>query len=131
MSLAIEEQKPPLLVRLPHSMKDFLDEQGYVASNIFENRTAARLRVRCESTLRILSSPPFVRRSEQSFQVLIKDLSKNGIGLFAHLQVYPLETFWLELLGRRIQATVVRCRKIDPFCFEVGGLIASVSLLGT
>jgi hypothetical protein len=127
MSTTLNTLPPCLLVRLPDSMKDFFREQGYISSNIFENRTSARLGVRCASALEVTNSPPFIRRTESLYQVLIKDLSKKGLGLIAHQQLYPLEEFWVELLGKRVQATVVRCRKIDAFCYEVGSRIISVN----
>jgi len=123
MNAILSQTNPDLLVRLPEELKGYREEQGFIPSNIFENRTTARLRVRCESRFGIISSPPFVFRTESQFQVLMKDLSKYGIGIITHQQLYPLETFWVELLGKQIRASVVRCRKLGEKCFEVGGRI--------
>jgi hypothetical protein len=109
-----------LLVELPASLGNFFDERGYIPSNLFENRSNARLKVRCETSLTILTWPAFVQRHQTHLKILVKDLSKKGIGILCHQQMYPLETFAVELLGRSLQATVVRCRKLGDRCYEVG-----------
>ena len=119
---------PPLLVKLPVGKSDFFREHGYAESNIFEKRGSARLRIRCEARLELTSSPPFITRTAFVWTVLVKDLSRSGLSILCHFQLYPLESFSIKLLGRDIQASVVRCRKLGASCYEIGGRISSIHL---
>lgn len=114
-------------VKLPFALRNFFNEKGYAASNIFENRTTARLKIRCEAVLHLTVTPAFLARSELDFQVLVKDMSKTGIGILCHRQLYPTESFCIELMGRQIHAAVVRCRKLGESCYEVGARISTVA----
>ena len=120
------EPKLKLLVQLPAKLSDFMNEQGYAPTCQFEHRTAARLRVRCEAALSITSSPAFLQRTDFQLIVLIKDLSRSGIGILCHQQLFPVETFSVHLLDREVYASVVRCRKLGIRCYEVGASISSV-----
>ena len=118
--------QPPLLVELPPELANFFDEGGYVSTTIFEQRSNARLRVRTISSLRILYTMPFSKRTCLRSRALIKDLSKKGIGILLHEQLWPGERFCVELLGRLIIAEVVRCRKLGHRCFEIGSVIDQI-----
>ncbi|MGN6137036.1 MAG: hypothetical protein ACTHOU_21340 [Aureliella sp.] len=116
----------PLLVRLPPEMAGFFREAGYAPTTHSEKRCNARVRVRCESVITSLFLPPFVRRGQTAARVLVKDLSRTGISILAHQQMWPTETFALELHRRRLSARVVRCRKIADYCYEVGAVIFDI-----
>lgn len=118
-----------LSVRLPPEMSKFFDESGYIATVIGEQRSSARLRVRCEALIHSTYTPPFLMRLEKRARVLVKDLSRSGIGILLHQQMYPTERFWIELNYRRLHVTVVRCRKIGDACFEVGASIEAIEAL--
>lgn len=113
----------PLLVRLPESLRDFFAESGYLETVYGELRGQARLRVRCEALLKSDFVPPFLKIKQRLAKVLIKDLSRSGIGLLSHEQMWPGETFWVGLHGRNLHVRVVRCRKLTDACYEIGGLV--------
>lgn len=117
----------PLLVKLPSHMANFFKEVGYAPSTYMENRAQARMRVRCESVIQSLFVPPFARRSQEMARVLVKDLSRGGISVISHQQMWPTETFSLELHGRTLSARVVRCRKLGECCYEVGAVLFAVT----
>lgn len=116
----------PLLVRLPQHMASFFEEAGYLETVYCELRGQARLRVRCQALMESDFVPPFLGIKKRLAQVLIKDLSRSGLGLLTHEQLWPGETFWVGLHGRRLHVRVVRCRKLADACFEVGGIVLSL-----
>ena len=118
-----------LYVQLPSGMSNFFNETGYIGSIIGEQRSSARLRVRCEATIQSTYTPPFLIRTETRGRVLVKDISRSGIGILFHQQMYPTERFWIELKHRRLHVTVMRCRKLGAACFEVGASIEAIESL--
>ena len=120
------DQPLPLLVQLPKHMASFFEEAGYLETVYCELRGQARLRVRCESILESDFVPPFLGIQQRRSVVLIKDLSRSGLGLLSHEQLWPGERFWVSLHGRRLHVRVVRCRKLANACFEVGGVVLSL-----
>lgn len=123
---AQSEPECSLRVKLPADMRDFFNEAGYVSTVLNEQRTSARLRVRCEAVIHSTYTPPFMNRVEKRARVLVKDLSKCGIGILHHQQMFPTERFCIELHERRLHVTVVRCRKLGDSCFEVGASIEAI-----
>jgi hypothetical protein len=117
----------PLLVQLPPEMSNFFIESGYLEAVYGELRGQSRLRVRCPAILRSDFVPPFMKRAKRLAKVLIKDMSRSGLGILSHEQLWPGETFWIELCDRNLHIRVVRCRKIADSCYEVGGLVMCVN----
>jgi hypothetical protein len=117
---------PPFLVKLPPELAAFYKESGYLPASYWEARVNARLRVRCESTLTSVFIPAFALEQHRRARVLVKDLSRAGIGILSHQQMWPTETFVLVLKGRSLACTVARCRKLGKLCFEVGARIDSL-----
>lgn len=116
----------PLLVQLPEQMSGFFSEAGYLETVFCELRGQARLRVRCISVLESEFLPPFLGIKQRRAKVFIKDLSRSGLGLLSHEQLWPCETFFVVLQGRRLNVRVVRCRKLAQACFEVGGVVLTI-----
>ena len=119
----------PLRVRLPASMARFFSETGYMPTAFIEKRSHARMRVRCESMITSVSAPAFVKREFVATRVLVKDLSRGGVGVLSHQQMWPTETFFIELNNRRLRARVVRCRKLGESCYEVGAIVSAIENL--
>lgn len=123
-----------LLVQLPADLKSFYEEHGYLPSTSFENRTNARLRVRSEGSIRFLNAPSGLRgcqdeRPEEMGRVLIKDLSRNGIGILYHEQVFPEEQFQIVFQQRQLDVRAVRCRRLSEACYEIGGQVLATQVL--
>lgn len=116
----------PTKVQLPAHMANFFAEAGYAPSYYQENRSNARLRVRQEATITTIFAPIFVKRTSNASQVLVKDLSRTGLSILSPYQMWPSETFSIELHGRRLTAKVVRCRKLGEACFESGAMLVTV-----
>jgi len=64
-------------------------------------------------------------RSESEMRVLVKDVSKCGMGLLVHEQLFPEERISVHFMGRRALATVVRCRRLGKRCYECGAKLVS------
>lgn len=124
---AVAPDQLPMLVQLPPEMSNFFVESGYLETVYGELRGQSRLRVRCPAILQSDFVPPFTKREKRLAKVLIKDMSRSGMGILSHEQLWPGETFWIELCDRRLHIRVVRCRKIADSCFEVGGLVLCVA----
>lgn len=129
------ESVPGLEVLLPNELKAFFYETGYTPTTAEEARTNARLRVRSLGDLLFVHTPTVLReglkddRTKRAGKVLIKDLSRGGIGVLYHQQIFPEEQFQIRFQGRLIHAVVVRCRRLGERCFEIGGRIISLETL--
>lgn len=114
-----------LKVQLPPSLANFFSEGGFTDTTHFETRKHSRLRCRCEADLSIDWSPPMLERSDCEMRVLVKDVSKSGIGLLVHEQLWPEERVTIAFMGRRAVATIVRCRRLGKDCYECGAKLIS------
>ncbi len=122
----------PMLVQLPADIRARVQSPSTTLDQCFENRTSNRLNVLLEGNITILSTPTALRdnlelsASRQNSHVVVKDLSRTGVGIYYHEQLFPLEKIQVELQHRRLTAIVVRCRYLGPKCFEVGAKVISV-----
>lgn len=114
-----------LKVELPPSLANFFAEAGFTDTTYFETRKHSRLRYRCEAELYIEDSPPMLQRMDREMIVLVKDISKCGLGLLAHEQLWPEEQVTLRFLGKQAVAKIVRCRRMGKSCFECGAKLIS------
>jgi hypothetical protein len=119
-----------VLVELPEGIREELARQKQLGVD-FENRSFNRVVAYCEGFLKITSQPRVLKEAQGSSTeicggAVVKDISRNGIGVYFHEQLYPLQKFEVEFQGRSISALVVRCRFISKNCYEVGAIIQSV-----
>lgn len=123
-----------LEVILPEDLKAFFYETGYLPTTAEEARGNARLRVRSIGDLLLTHTPSVLRsgladRDKRTGKVLIKDLSRSGIGMLYHTQIFPEEQLQIRFQGRLIHTVVVRCRRLGEKCYEIGGRIASLETI--
>ena len=126
------DQFPPLKVILPEELVSFYSERGYLAPKPHEDRRYARLNVRSHGNIRFFPQCfslqfDLVASDERRGTVLVKDLSRTGISILYHRQIFPGERFDILVHGRAIDSTAVRCRRIGDQCYETGATINSVS----
>jgi hypothetical protein len=126
------EQFAPLKVVLPEELQRFYAERGYLASMPQEERTNARLNVRSQGYIRFLPSVAILIcettvSDTRHGTILIKDISKTGIAILYHRQIFPGERFEIFLHSRVLSATSVRCRRIGPKCYETGAIIDCIA----
>jgi hypothetical protein len=129
--LGSPEQFPPLKVILPEELQRFYAERGYLGTMPQEERTSARLNVRSKGFIRFFPTLPnlvcdIIASDGSHGTMLVKDISRNGIAILYHRQIFPCERFQIFLHGRVIDAAAVRCRRIGPKCYETGAIINSI-----
>ncbi len=115
---------PNLKIVMPPSLANFLMEAGYCDTTYFERRHVARLKIRFEAAMCIESSPPSVQRIERNSVVLVKDISRRGISILSHEQIWPEEKLYIRFQARQVRANVVRCRRLGDLCWECGAEIS-------
>ena len=123
-----------LKVVLPEEWKRFFAETGYAPTTAQENRCNSRLRVRAEVPVWFHSTPDgmgdsIVRALGTPEKALMKDISRTGIAILYHEQVFPEERLCIQFQNRLFEVTVVRCRRISKACYEVGSVIDSLTSL--
>jgi hypothetical protein len=118
------------LVELPDNVKLQFDERKQQCVDL-ENRECHRIGALCEGILQITSIPRALQLAGENWVAesggtVVKDISRTGIGVYYHQQLFPRQTFVVEVQGRKISAVVVRCRYIKKRCFEIGAIIQTV-----
>lgn len=132
--LSSTETFAPLKVILPEELKRFYAERGYLAAMPHEDRGLARLNVRAQGLVRFFTPPPnlsctIIESDTRQGTILLKDMSKTGIAILYHRQIFPSERYEIFLHGRVIDAAAVRCRRIGPKCYETGAIINSIAFI--
>ncbi len=119
-------------VQLTNSLKESLNsDRGATRTNPFELRGASRFRCNGECVATITS--PSFRMPGQEIQSLaiVRDLSRKGIGILSHQQLYPEQLIDLQLENASVEARVARTLCHAHFCFEVGLMIVKYELRPT
>lgn len=115
-------------IALPEQLAGFFSEQGYTHPVWCENRAVGRIKVRTSIEMQFLHVPRLLQnivpRNMTARTVgLLKDLSRTGIAILYHEQLYPNETLKIQLWGKTIEFKVIRCRRLGDSCYEIGGTI--------
>ena len=116
-------------VQLTDGLREMLNSQrGPTSTNLFEMRGTSRFR--CFGKCVINMSPESFHMPGQDTQSLaiVRDISRNGIGLIAHQQWYPEQLAQVLLENANMDVRVARARRAGPFCFEVGLIIVKHEL---
>ena len=134
MADSLEEHS--LKVVLPEEMQRFFCETGYAPTTALENRCNSRLRVRTEVPIWFTSLPNGLknqtsRPADAPETALLKDISRTGVAILYHEQIFPDEGLIMQFNNRQFDVTVVRCRRIARACYEIGGIINSLITLET
>jgi hypothetical protein len=113
-------------LELPSSWSDFFDRRGAMPARLEENRRFPRSYLRGVAALEYRQSLPALPRAEARHAVYTKDVSRAGIGFLHSEPLYPMEQMKLALPdGKSLIVEVVRCRRIQPRCFEIGAVFAT------
>lgn len=116
----IAQEVDPFQIVLPPEVSRSLSDRGFAPSCPEEERRVARLRVGVEATMQFLSTLPTYPRTDRVQSIIIKDISKSGIGILYHQQCYPGEEALIHFQGRTLRCVAVRCRRLGPNCYNVG-----------
>ena len=116
-------------VQLTDGLRELLNsERGPTCTNPFEMRGTSRFR--CFGKCAIIMSPDSFQMPGQDSQSLaiVRDISRTGIGLVSHQQLYPEQLAQLLLENATMDVRVARARRAGPSCFEVGLIIVKHEL---
>lgn len=119
----------PMRIQLTDDLREMLSsERGATHSNPFELRGASRFRC-CGKCVVNLSQTSFRMPGQESQSLaIIRDISRKGIGLITHQQLYPEQLLDLLLESANVAARIARVRRAGSFCFEVGLIIVKHEL---
>ncbi|MEW4562537.1 hypothetical protein AB1K70_08425 [Bremerella sp. JC770] len=116
----------PFDVQIPRAKLEELSKSGPAVPTNSDQRRFVRFRQLKRAILKCEPTFPEVERSEQLSLGLITNISKDGIGLLYHMQLYPKERFVLRLENSGLMRfSVARCRKLGPKCYEIGATTAT------
>ena len=112
-------------INVPPELQDALTERGVVEPVRDDLRRFVRHRFATEAVMELSPSLPQVPRPEQSFRVLTKDVSRNGVSFLHSQQLFPGETLVLWLQTGQFSCTVARCIRHNENCFEIGTMFSN------
>ncbi len=118
-----------MLIQLTDDLREVLSsEHGTTTPCLTEVRNTPRFC--CCGKCIITIYPDSYRMPGQESQSLgiVRDLSRKGIGIIAHQQLYPEQMVELLLENATVKTRVARARREGPFCFEIGLVIVKHEL---
>jgi hypothetical protein len=77
-----------------------------------------------EAELRVLEKWPERTPGSQAYLVPIHNISRDGLQVFHHEELYPDDRVQLKLLSSTRVYRIVRCRRVTELCYELGVQIA-------
>ena len=122
----IQSDIRPLDLELTPSIMQSLQEKGYSPSNYYDVRRMARLRICPPAVLEFTNPLPAFPRPNGQSEVIIKDMSKPGVGLLYDQQLWPGEEVTIYFQGRSIEYSICRCQRVSAKCYIVGGLLKNI-----
>ena len=122
---SFEEQlkQIPLDFILPPRVREDLQRKGIGAAMHDDNRESPRFRTNGPAIFTWDSSPAAINNPRVARQVIVRDLSKTGIGILTSCQWFPQEVGKLQFAIGDMVVKVMRARRLGPRCFEIGARI--------
>jgi hypothetical protein len=114
-------------VELPTWWTDFFQRQGPMPTCAGDRRRFPRSYFRSNAALHYRQTFPALPRAEAQHGVYTKDVSRAGLSFYHVEQLFPREQMSIVLPdGRTLHFEVVRCRRIQERCYEIGATFVSV-----
>lgn len=127
-SLAERLDQLPMKIELPEALRLSMEvERGVVDSSPFEARRTARFRCRGIAVLDVLFSPLELPEQDPTAVVIVRDVSRTGLGIITHQQYFPDQLIRVQLENSIIEGRVARARKIAANCFEIGSITGALT----
>jgi hypothetical protein len=115
----------PCHVVLPPEWNDFFQRRGPVTPREDdEPRRFVRQHFPTRAIMELATSLAAIPRDYAKYVVLMKDISRQGASFLHVAQLFPGERVELTLATGRIPYTVMRCRRHNDCCYEIGADIA-------
>jgi len=119
-------------IELPDDWDDRQRSLVQVVDNNQNRRRYPRQTCRANAAMRPRKTLPPIRRNETWSRILLQNISRCGVGFLHSEQLYPEEEAIIVFPnGSQRILRVMRCRRLGPKCFEVGGEFTATQGEGT
>lgn len=88
-----------------------------------DNRRFARRACKLQAVLTVLDTWDVEFGVKREFEVITRNISRNGICFLLFRQLYPDDRISLDFGELKRLYRVARCRRLAPNCFEVGAAV--------
>jgi hypothetical protein len=117
----------PIDFVIPQRVNEELQRKGIAATVRGDSREWPRFRTSGPAILSWLSSPVAVIKPQPTRQVIVRDLSKTGVGFLTSSEWYPEQVGKLEFAVGALTIKVMRSRRVGSRCYEIGARILKFS----
>ncbi len=116
-------------IELPDDWENFFSERGECNAYSGDARQHRRMKARSYGVLVFEEPWKAVCRSDEPVGIYSKDFSLRGCGFVSPIQIYPEEVVRLVLSTLCLTLKVVRCRRLNAHCYDVGSILIRQSAL--
>lgn len=107
-------------IRLPEQFADLEHRRGVLPAEAIDMRRSARVYCPGKLIIETFATLPAVPRNHQYVVGYSVDISESGIRFLHDTELYPGERVTLWTSAQRVTCTVVRCRRLNEMCYEIG-----------
>ena len=113
-------QQLPQDVCIPEEWTDFFEADGILPTVSDDHRRFARRFLRKMAVCEVLPTLPAIGRHHGCHCVMLRDISRGGIGFLHFEQLFPNEKIAIWTGATKLPMTVCRCVKRCDKGYEVG-----------
>lgn len=111
----------PCRVAPPGNCRDtYFSESGVVDTVLHDRRRFVRHKYRTKAVLEVEPTLPAFPRTGDKSIVLVRDVSRQGVGFLHIEQLFPQERCRLWLPTKCSPLQVTNCRRLDENCYLIG-----------
>ena len=109
-------------LELPEDWEERLRLSSQMVDGCHDQRRHPRVACHSHAALRPCNTLPAISRKAIWSRILLQNISRCGAGLLHSEQLFPEEEALLVFPnGSQRILKVMRCRRLGPKCFEIGG----------
>ena len=123
--LAVATNVFPCRVVLPAEWTDFFERRGPQLHYGEDSRRFIRTHFPAKALMELGATHASIPREFERHVVLMKDISRGGVGFLHSAQLYPNERVALVFPTGRRSYIVMRCLRHNDLCFEIGAELAA------
>lgn len=113
----------PIDFVVPDRVRAEMQRNGMANTVSGDCRGAPRFRTQGPAILSWIRSPEALQKPQATRQVIIRDISKNGVGLLTSTEWFPEQIARLQFAVGEMEIKIMRARRVGPGCFEVGARV--------
>ncbi len=107
-------------IKLPEQFAELEHRRGVLPAEALDMRRSARVYCPGKLIVESFATLPAIPRNHQYVVGYSVDISESGIRFLHDTELYPGERVTLWTSAQRITCTVVRCRRLNECCYEIG-----------